>query len=250
MIPSDIPARIDIKTTTKGRVIGSDRDAILVAWHSERMLLRDIAKRHGLTISAVHNVIQGARAAGDPRGHKPIYANVRSHIYALEDGSVENAVSFEIKPGTLVTVDECDAKRVLAYKWWLNDSRRSVYAATDFIFPGVGKRKVYLHRFIVGATQDVIVDHVNGDTLDNRRSNLRFATNSQNIANQKLRDGRKFRGTTFKHGKFFAQLHTGGKNHNLGSYEKEEDAARAYDAAALRHFGEFARLNFPQEGAK
>lgn len=91
-------------------------------------------------------------------------------------------------------------------------------------------------------------DHINGDRDDNRISNLRLATRSQNNANQLVKPGRRFKGAYLEAwtGRWLAKLGVGGKSLNLGRYDTEEDAARTRDRAAIQHFGEFARLNFPR----
>lgn len=94
-----------------------------------------------------------------------------------------------------------------------------------------------------------VVDHINGITLDNRICNLRLATTSQNHMNKRAkRNGTSpFKGVTrlVDTALWQAHIRVNGKQKNLGKYLRQEDAARAYDAAARAHFGEFARLNFP-----
>jgi hypothetical protein len=103
-----------------------------------------------------------------------------------------------------------------------------------------------MHRLFAGAP-GMDVDHINGNGLDNRRCNLRPATRSQNNMNRAKRRGvSKFKGVSPKRGKWRAYLKTGKKQHNLGVFESEYDAARAYDVKAKEMFGEFARVNFPE----
>jgi hypothetical protein len=112
----------------------------------------------------------------------------------------------------------------------------------------VGKCHLRLmHREILGAGPGVQVDHVNGDKLDTRRCNLRLATRGQNQANSGMnpRNTSGYRGVTHRDGKWVAQTKAGGQFYRLGSFDNPEDAARAYDLAAVELFGEFARLNFP-----
>ena len=108
------------------------------------------------------------------------------------------------------------------------------------------ENKLRLHRLITGAAGGQFVDHINGNRLDNRRENLRICNNTQNIRNQGKRRGRMFKGITRQqNGLWRAQIMVDRKKCNLGSFIDPQDAARVYDAAAVRFFGEYARLNFP-----
>ena len=105
-----------------------------------------------------------------------------------------------------------------------------------------GKHK-YLHRLIMNAPDDKQVDHINGDKLDNQKSNLRICThqeNSMNVGKQKNNTS-GFKGVTFdKHAqKFQAQIVIDGKKKYLGLFEKAEDAFKAYCQAGKKHHGDF-----------
>lgn len=106
-----------------------------------------------------------------------------------------------------------------------------------------------LHRLIMGAGPGEEVDHINGNPLDNRRSNLRMATSAQNKWNTRRFSNNTsgYRGVSFRkdRGKFRAYINLDNKQRSLGMFHTAEEAARAYDAAAKELFGEFARLNFP-----
>ena len=110
------------------------------------------------------------------------------------------------------------------------------------------RKNVYLHRLIMNAPSDVTVDHVNRDGLDNRRCNLRLATQSQNNANKENKRD-EYRGVyRTKSGRFQAKISDrtkASKCKSLGTFTTQTAAASAYDAAALEKFGEFAQLNFP-----
>lgn len=118
------------------------------------------------------------------------------------------------------------------------------YPATT-IGSGKGAYKLYLHRLVLGAAPGTIVDHANGDHLDARRENLRFADKSQNAANiGKISTNRSgFKGVV-KHGKRFrAFIHKNGKTQYLGTFDTAKAAACEYDRAAKRLFGRFSKTN-------
>lgn len=108
---------------------------------------------------------------------------------------------------------------------------------------------ILLHRVVLGVDMNLEVDHQDGNRLDCRRSNLRVATARGNAANRGRSTGEfssRFKGVTLRrNGKWYAHMGLSGRKLHLGTFENEEDAARAYDAAALAAWGEFARLNFP-----
>ena len=92
------------------------------------------------------------------------------------------------------------------------------------------------------------IDHINGDRQDNRLVNLRLASHAQNLQNQKTQVGRQFKGISRAYKtNWGARIKVGGKTLALGYHRTAEDAARAYDRAAVEHFGAFAHLNFPPE---
>lgn len=140
-------------------------------------------------------------------------------------------------------VDATDRDLVEPYVWSpARSGDRIVYARAI-----VGDRRKLLHNHITGWP---MCDHVNGDGLDNRRANLRPATRSQNMANRRKGSGAsRFKGVYIHApGRWKAQIRIGGKHTYLGLFDREEDAAMAYDERAREAFGSFAALNFPREG--
>jgi hypothetical protein len=105
------------------------------------------------------------------------------------------------------------------------------------------KKAVLMHKQLMG-TPNQVVDHVNRDILDNRRSNLRLATKQQNGANAKLSKRNKsgFKGVWYNASrkKWEAYIRPNGKKLHLGRYSTAEEAAGAYKKAATLHFGDFA----------
>jgi hypothetical protein len=114
---------------------------------------------------------------------------------------------------------------------------------------GLNNEFIRLHRLIAGASKTDIVDHINGDVLDNRRCNLRVCNAKENARNQAKQSSPRltssFKGVhRFKSG-WRVMIGYEGRVHHVAVCGREEAAARLYDAAASLLFGEFARLNFP-----
>lgn len=106
-----------------------------------------------------------------------------------------------------------------------------------------GNRALLLHRSICPNLKQI--DHKNTNGFDNRRKNLRECNHSNNQANSNLKK-KRFRGICRNYKKWSASIKVNKIKIYLGSHDTEEAAAMAYDAAAIKHFGEFAKLNFPQ----
>jgi hypothetical protein len=151
--------------------------------------------------------------------------------------------------GLEAKIDAADVDLVGGRNWYTLSNPRGVCAATHVTLED-GRRDVALmHRVLLAAPEELDVDHINGDRLDNRRSaNLRLATNQQNSWNQGLcaRNTSGFKGVSW-HSRdyvFQASIRVGGRQITLGYFAYSISAARAYDDAARRYYGEFARTNF------
>lgn len=143
--------------------------------------------------------------------------------------------------GKTALIDSVDAPRVSTWNWFMGGNG---YAGRTLSGGGTE----YLHRFILDAGDGEFVDHINRNRLDCRRTNLRTATWAQNVTNSGREPGpSSYRGVTLRcdKKKWVAKVHVDGKAVHLGSFPTPEAAAQAYDAAAIEHFGEYARVNFP-----
>lgn len=155
---------------------------------------------------------------------------------------VKNARWVPLTQGKFALVDESDYSRVMKYKWTAFPNKKGTvwYASCD----RVGR----LHRFIINAPPELDVDHRNHDGLDNRRKNLRLASAIENTQNTRKREGTssRFKGVSFykRLGLWQSYIRIKGKRIQLGMFRNETRAAKAYDAAAKRYFGEFAETNF------
>lgn len=145
-----------------------------------------------------------------------------------------------------VFVDDEDYDRVVYYNWSLKKSRNTFYARSWIS----ETEKVPLHQFIIGKQKGKVIDHIDGNGLNNQRSNLRFCTNAQNSANCKRKIGATgyrgvhFAGKAIKHKVMYkAGIRVNYKNITIGYFNTPIEAAVAYNNAAIKHFGEFAVLN-------
>jgi hypothetical protein len=154
--------------------------------------------------------------------------------------------------GFVALVDDEDYERVLAAGPWFAAFRsgETVYVYRHVRKPEGTRTLQKLHRFILGIEDPkVLVDHRNGRGLNCHKRNLRFCTVSQNGANARKRAPWKstsqFRGVSWhkRKAKWLAVIRVNYKQIYLGRFTDELDAARAYDAAARKYFGEFARTN-------
>jgi hypothetical protein len=142
--------------------------------------------------------------------------------------------------GLTCIVDDSDAELVMLRRWYAHHEgydRSHVYAVSD-------RPSVRMHRLILGVSRGCIVDHVNGDGLDNRKCNLRIATIGDNARNRRKVGGRvPFKGVVVDGNAFVARIAHNGRSLHCGRFSSARDAAIAYDSAAIRLHGEFACTN-------
>lgn len=164
--------------------------------------------------------------------------------------AIEDCVAIELSRDYVAFVDTCDAD-LRAFAWSAHISNASLVYA--FRYPRINGRRVWtaMHRIILARMlgrelmKGEVVDHIDGDPLNNRRANLRLATPSQNGRNKRPRKtGLGLKGVSLEKGskKWRAVIVVDGKCIHLGLHESPEAAYAAYCEAAPKYHGEFARL--------
>lgn len=156
--------------------------------------------------------------------------------------------SIPLTKNQFAIVDDQDYEYLIQWKWYATMGNAGYYAKRASRKSGK-QFDVLMARVILGVTDSkIFVDHKNQNTLDNRRENLRICSNAQNTCNRRSAKGStsKYLGVSFfkKLRKWKAQTQKHGKRIYLGLFDKEEDAAKAYDTAAKQYHGEYANLNF------
>ena len=156
------------------------------------------------------------------------------------------------------SVDDSDYDSLLKYTWrCYTDAGTGKLYVYRLFRANKGKRKgrykyVKMHRQIMNAPKKKVVDHINGNTLDNRRSNLRVCTKAEDCRNVRKRKNTssKYKGVTRDKNlsKWKVGIGYNGRRIFLGYYGDEEEAAKMYDEKAREIYGKFAALNFPKKG--
>ncbi|MFA5251835.1 MAG: HNH endonuclease [Phycisphaerae bacterium] len=146
-------------------------------------------------------------------------------------------------------VDQQDYYRLGNFKWHVTGTNSRFYAVRQIKVDNTHTTRMYLHREIMNSPKGMLVDHKDGNSFDNRRANLRLATRFQNSCNKRKRanTSSRFIGVYWDKAKrkWVARIKYQGKSRMIGNFVNEIAAAQAYDAAANKYRGEFARLNFP-----
>jgi hypothetical protein len=172
-----------------------------------------------------------------------------------------NTKQIKLTQGKYALVDEDDFERLNKHKWLCSNVRGKLYAKkaekarrSEKSKTGFYANVIPMTNIILGLRRGIIIDHINGDSLDNRKQNLRVVTVQQNNMNRRKLVGltSKYKGVYFDKSRdnYMAHITINGKMKNLGRFLDEKEAARAYDSAAISLFEQFALLNktlFPED---
>lgn len=152
--------------------------------------------------------------------------------------------------GYVALVDDEDYEELSQYRWYVRVNNHHRYASRKIKVEGKWV-EIHMHRCLLSAPDNLLVDHVDGNGLNNVRANLRLATKSGNNQNSRMRkdntSGYKGVNWSKEHSGWRAEIKIDGKSKFLGYFQCPIEAAKIRDKAALELHGEFALLNFPKE---
>ena len=153
----------------------------------------------------------------------------------------------KITKGYVTQVSDEDYDELKKYKWFADVRPCTVYARRTKSINEENQKKIFIHRQILKVKLGEYTDHIDGNGLNNTRENLRIVTSCQNNRNRKKIPGRssKYKGVSFEkdRNKWRSIIINNYQKIDLGRFDNEVDAAKAYNKAAIELFGEFARLN-------
>jgi hypothetical protein len=156
-------------------------------------------------------------------------------------------ISTKKYPKAVLVVDDCDYDELIQYAWYVIGSGKKPYAGR-LVNVGDKRKAITIHRHIMEPERGQVVDHIDGNPLNNTRKNLRCCTQQQNLWNQGCRQASTsgYKGVSWhkRDKKWQVVMRIKGKVTHLGRFTCLMKAARVYDKAAIESHGEFARTNF------
>lgn len=214
-------------------------------WQTRVLCRCDCGNEKTVDYSAlIRGTIISCGCYGKEQRYKGMQNNRKHNEYVIIDNVVHMVPSNTNKYGNIL-FDEDDLELLKPYTWLVRSNK--------YVVSSINNKRVPMHRLVMRLNDDgIVIDHINGNPMDNRRCNLRICYQSENcinkVANHKKLHS-KYKGVfSATNGRtYFSTIQYHGKQHYLGSFSNEIDAALAYDAAAKEMFGEYAKLNFPTE---
>jgi hypothetical protein len=162
------------------------------------------------------------------------------------DFSVDGQTAcIHLNSGYYALIDTTDLTIIAPYRWHC-----AVGGNKRYVRSGTGHRTpISMHRLLLGNPVGLVIDHINGDGCDNRRSNIRAVPNVVNLHNRgpSKTNTSGYSGVHFDRGKWRAMIRLGGRRVNLGRFTEAKEAARAYDLAVMQNRDRLAFTNFPRE---
>jgi len=216
-----------------------DRIARLgVEWSANRLGSRHIQRKRWERMQAIAE----QALCGQPLGPEPGPPQLRASTPSITQ---QPTMAIGLSRGMVALVDAADYDFLMQWTWYVCSDRKTIYAIRcERIAPR--KFKYFaMHRVLLNPPPGMEIDHIDGNTLNNTRANLRLATRSQNAANRRVRSDNisGFKGVTFlkANRKWRAKIFLNRKTKYLGLFDTAAEASAAYMKAATEQYGEFAR---------
>jgi hypothetical protein len=157
------------------------------------------------------------------------------------------AKEIQLTQGIFTIVDDEDFEYLNQWKWFANLQGKKFYARRAITVSKGKQKTIFMHRFIMKPEKGMVIDHLDGNPLNNQKSNLRICTHADNMRNSKIpiNNTSGFKGVSFfkKNNTYMSSIRFNDKKIYLGLFIDPIDAAKAYNAAALKYHGEFANIN-------
>ena len=147
--------------------------------------------------------------------------------------------------GKVALVDDEDFERVNKLKWYAHREGDTFYAIHKFVVDG-SQKGITMQQFLLDVPKGRLIDHKNGEGLDNQRANIRECSKAENVRNCKknCKNTTGYKGVTYIKGMFIARIKFNYKKITLGRFKTAIEAALAYDEGSKKYHGEFGRTNF------